>query len=378
MTAASSQRRSRNVLLSGFYGRSNCGDDALLAVSAWAAREFLGARTVNATADRSLKHIDAGVRSLYYDVRWRGVHRLNQLRESWCLRRTDAVMFGGGSVFHRRDDLDRWSAWLSRIRGGPSLAVGVSVGPFKKTSDERACARLLNQLHFVGVRDSVSLQRARALTSATPVELTFDIAPLLFSHVAPPSSTSPEQVPHDRYLAMSLCPSLENPGDATWLGRLAEAICRASRDGLLDRVVLLDLNADPHLAAASDGQIHAELRALIAGRVPTVHRPYLGDPWLTAAWMKSAAAVVAMRLHAAVFAYSLGVPTIIAPYHEKCVEWSKTIGQPPELTLGIDSWAESELSAALRMALRSDSPRPRLPLSTARRRALSNWSRPGD
>ena len=99
---------------------------------------------------------------------------------------------------------------------------------------------------------------------------------------------------------------------------------------------------------------------------------------MTAAWMKSASAVVAMRLHAAVFAYSLGVPTIIAPYHEKCVEWSETIGQPSELTLGMSSWEEPELSMALRVALGPDPPCPQLPLTTARQRALRNWSRFGD
>jgi polysaccharide pyruvyl transferase WcaK-like protein len=358
------------ALLSGFYGRLNCGDDALLAVSAWACRRFFGAESLYATSARPLTLLDPGVKSVYWDQARRGTFHINLLREAWIVRRSDLIVFGGGSVLHSRPDLDRWSSWLSRARRGLRFAAGVSVGPFASAGDAAACSRFLRQLDFVGVRDRASLARVQDLAPDCRAELTFDIAPLLFTDVAVPAAAS--GVGSKEGLVVSVCEPRFLVPRKTWLDDLAAALRQVLADGLVHRLTFVDFNAEHN--GRPDGAIHEELRNRIGATAMIDHHGYSGDPRKTGALLRGATAVVAMRLHAAVFAYAHGRPTVILPYHEKCLEWAAMIRQPEELTLRIGEWGPADVHRAIARAVAPAPPRPLLPAPEARRQALRNWT----
>jgi polysaccharide pyruvyl transferase WcaK-like protein len=90
--------------------------------------------------------------------------------------------------------------------------------------------------------------------------------------------------------------------------------------------------------------------------------------------MRDASGVLAMRLHAAIFAYAHGRPTVILPYHEKCLEWAEMIQQPEEMTLRIGEWSAADVHGAIARALSPSPPGPRLSLHEASRKALGNWT----
>lgn len=370
----------RTALLSGFYGRLNCGDDALLAVSAWACRRFFNAKTLYATSDRPSTLLDPDVQSVYWDDTRRGTFHINRLREAWIVRRCSLVVFGGGSVLHSRDDLQRWSGWLRRARPGLRFAAGVSVGPFAAVSDEDACSQFLRQLDFVGVRDRASLGRIQDIAPGCRAELTFDIAPLLFTDAAPlatvlaPLAAAPSARPRSGHLVVSVCePRFVVPRN-TWLDDLASALRQVMADGLVDRLTFVDFNADRRGSGRTDASLHDELRRQVGGGQRVDHVPYSGDPRATAASLREADAVLAMRLHAAVFAYAHGRPTVVLPYHEKSLEWAEMIQQPEALTLRIREWSVADVHGAIARALSPTPPRPLLDLHEANRKALRNWT----
>jgi polysaccharide pyruvyl transferase WcaK-like protein len=372
------------VLLHGYYGRCNTGDDAFLTISAWAARTCFSARRLYATCHTLSETHGVPVRRMYYEWQRRGVTRLNRLRERFIARRADLVIFGGGSTLHTVSDLERNLGMLDRAGPGLHFAAGIGVGPFADGAAEAACARLLGRLAFVGARDQMSYQRARQLAPDSRVELTFDLAPLLMRAVGAPDPTGvapPTAPPRRRTLAVALANLARDRGaeaEAARIARVARAIRACAERALFEEILLVDFLADREAPpAAVDRSSHEALAHALAGVAPLRHVAYARNPLVAYQALAEARAVLAMRLHAAVFAYCLGVPALIASYHEKCDEWAHTVGIAPELLIDCEAVDEELLATGLARALSDDPPAPTLPVAEAVARAARNWDWPG-
>jgi polysaccharide pyruvyl transferase WcaK-like protein len=295
---------------------------------------------------------------------------LNQLREFVITSRVDSVVFGGGSVFHSEDDLKKYASWMRRARPGLRCAAGVSIGPFRTRAAEDSCARILKEMTFIGVRDTASFDRVQAIAPGSRLELTFDLAPLLLTHV----QTASRRQPIGRELAVSLCALHGAAAEPPWLGELASSLKRLGRRGLFDRVALVDLNGEKLASGQSDYALHSRLEHALAGHVPVEHVPYTNDPRATISRLETSSAVLAMRLHAGVFAYALERPFALIRYHEKSGGWGRAIGLPPCLSIDMHDVDSAGLERMLETALSASPPRPTLPVTQAIDRALRNWT----
>lgn len=361
------------VLLSGYYGFKNTGDDVLLAASAWGARRSYGAE-IGLAAKASALPVFPGsglIRAAYPAVqRWRGEHRIRLWLEAL---RSRAIVFGGGSVFHTTARLAHVENLLRLAGRGPHLAAGVSIGPFRSIAEERACARVLGRLAFLGLRDAESAALARALAPHVQSRLTFDLAPLLLllenGSLEPPAAR--------RGLGIALCDHERfTNGDirreALRRERLA-AVLRAIDRDLFDELVLVDFNGHPELG---DRRIHAEILAMAreAG-IPARHEPYDPRPLAVLRTVAGLRAMLAMRLHACVFGFLARTPSVILSYHPKSHGWAEQIGAPPSLVHDSVDFDPREIARVVELALQGRAPAPALSVETAVERARLNFPR---
>lgn len=359
------------ILLAGWYGMQNSGDDALLAVSAWGARRFFKAVTLRATAAQIplFPGSSALIPVQVPATRFKGENRLRLL---WAAARSSGVIFGGGSVFHSTDDMKRMLELLRFSGPGPRAALGVSVGPFRDSRAEAVCTELLKRLDFVGLRDQESFEIVSSISPGVRHAKTFDLAPLLPRMIAVPGKAA--SLPR-RGIGFALCDY------ERFVGRDA-GLEAQRRDGILDlierldpdlvgEIVFIDFNGH---ACYGDRPVHQEIAARISPRFKVRHVPYTPDPGKVLEIIAGLRCIVAMRLHAAIFSFMARTPTLLLSYHNKCRGWASEIGLPGRYlheSVGFDA---AVLAACVMDGLESSFETPNLSVDEAEDLSLLNWS----
>jgi polysaccharide pyruvyl transferase WcaK-like protein len=373
MSSRTGQTQGPAVLLAGYYGMRNTGDDALLAATAWGVRHYLSPRRIRATASR-IPDIPGAqdIRSVLTPTPpMRGV---NLLRTWFAALQSGQVIFGGGSVFHSVESLMR-ATWLLRLSGrGPHVAMGVAAGPFTSNKQERMCVKLLKRLHFVGVRDNRSYDFIRSVAPGVCCRRTFDLA-LLLPNLCEPDPLLPSGSPERRGLGLALCDCERFVGQDT----APEAIRRQRIKALLDQLdpeaveelVLIDFNGHP---VRGDAPIHAEIASHAARRFRVVHLPYQPNPLQVLRRIAGLRGLVAMRLHAAVFAYMTATPTVFLSYHRKCDDWAGEAGFPSGQLFDSVDFDPTAVARVLTAALGGSFQSPSLAVAEAQRLAAENWA----
>jgi len=361
------------AILIGYYGMQNTGDDAFLAVAAAAARKHLRSDSIFARSYRVPTVSGVEVRPLFPFPPLRGLGRLNSFPEHFRLRRARHLIWAGGSIIHTDSINEGYCRILDLAREAKGFAAGVSVGPFTNTSAESSAARFLTRLDFVGVRDQISYQRVREIAPKAHVRLTFDLAPLLMRET---SNRTGGTLPARRGLGVALCNYERFVGgdlkrERDRLTVVAEAIRTCARAGAVDHVVLIDFNGHPQFG---DDAIHAELAHRLENCVSTERVRYCDDPVAVMRRIATLRGMLAMRLHAAIFAFCTSVPAVLLSYHEKCREWARMVGAPMDQTMDTGQMDPTVLVSQIKALSKSEPPLSAMKPVEAVGRAIENWS----
>lgn len=162
------------AVLIGNYGVGNFGDEALKAYFLGAFPEVewtvLSARPEAGEYPR----LPIGVRSFFRTPWWQTLR---------VIRRSDAVVFGGGTLFTDIEAVRACWLWglhafMARCLGVPVYLAFQGVGPFHTRVGEGIARYVVRSARYVSVRDPASLERVRAWKSAAVA--TFDPVFLLF------------------------------------------------------------------------------------------------------------------------------------------------------------------------------------------------------
>jgi len=329
------------VLFSGYYGMGNAGDEAVLAASVRLFRErrpdlSLAALSADPAGTKAALEVDAVPR-----MRLPGV-----LRE---LRRCTLFLSGGGSLLQDRTSLKSLLYYLSLIHlakraGARTMVFAQGIGPLVRPAARRWTAQVLRGVDAITVRDADSADLLREIgvqgTGVPPVEVTADPA---FALEAEVTDRVTQVAPAPPAIGVSLRPWA---GDREMLDSLAEA--------LLDFEGEVTLQAWP-LQLSEDLPLCEEL----ARRVPSVQvmRTALSPgEWVAlAGWTR---VVVAMRLHALIFAAVRSVPLIGISYDPKVDALLGRLRARPAARMG-EAVDPKTLSATIRAALEEDEERRR-------------------
>ncbi len=162
-------------LLIGNYGAGNVGDEAL--------KEYFLVRypqvewtVVSASphGSQEVPRLPFGLRSFLMTSWWKSL---------WAYRSSDAVIFGGGSLFTDAESVQACLLWwlhgfVARLFGTPILLAFQGIGPFRTRLGEWTARQIIRHARFVSVRDAESAARARAF-GRTDVLESFDPVLLL-------------------------------------------------------------------------------------------------------------------------------------------------------------------------------------------------------
>lgn len=161
-------------ILVGNFGVGNLGDEAICDAIV-AAHPHVSWTVLSASpGDGRLPRLPCGVRSLF--AWWPTTVR--------AYMRSDAVVFGGGTLFTDTESLYAcilwwWHAWVAWLLRKPVLLSFQGIGPWRTKMGRALSAWVLKRAAFISVRDPLSARRLTELSINNFVQ-TFDpVFPLI-------------------------------------------------------------------------------------------------------------------------------------------------------------------------------------------------------
>jgi len=280
------------VLISGYYGAGNLGDEALLA-GLLAALVTAGVEATVASLDPAATSRDHGVAA---------VHRVRGLVGG--LLRADAVVSGGGGLLQDATSARSLGYYLAVIRaarwlGRPVAVFAQSLGPLSPRGESRV-RRALHGLPL-GLRDAPSLRLA--------ARLGLDAHPVADTALLTPRPT----VPGVAAGALVLVPRSGYPAIGDLLAELGR------RHGAAGGRVAIAL-VHPAQDATEGARLAAALPAADLWEAATAAELTRG--------LAGAHAVVSGRLHGLVLGAVAGAPVAGVAYDPKVAGFAEAVGAP--------------------------------------------------
>jgi len=344
--------RDPRVLIAGYYGHGNLGDEAILEALLTELRSQMPSLQVTVAsgdpaATREMHRVDA--------VHERDVPALIE-----TARRSTAIVVGGGGLFQDYFGLDERTMlgnlhWgLTYLAAFPVLAAetrrpfvlcGVGVGPLKTADGRRYTRTIFERASLATVRDRES--RDLLAEIGVPVEriaVTADPAFLIRPSAAVPSESRGRAVVVLRAWDQGVAAD-------TWEPAVAEALDHVVESGLSVLFVPFQATAEDRLTddVAVVERVRARMRhgaAAAMGGVGLTPREVQGV-------FASASLVVTMRLHGVILAASAGVPVVALAYDPKVRAAMRQIGREED-TIDLTS-VRDEWRTRVRSALRTSS-----------------------
>ncbi len=332
------------ILISGYYGFDNAGDEAILAGTIGALRNRLPACDLTVlSADPSATHAAYAVRAVdrwHWPTVWREVGA------------ADLLLQGGGGLVQDATSAKSALYYLgvlaaARMRRTPYIIYAQGVGPLSGRTIRWLTGRLFSRAAAVTVRDQGSAALLGELgVACEPITVTADAAALLepapaedVAHLLPDPADGPR-------VGVAL---REAPG----AGALVEGARRAARwlageHGAQVLFLALHPQTDSELAERSASESDARFLDPQDRLSPADLMGVIG----------SLDFVIAMRLHAAIFAATLAVPFVALSYDPKVAAFAERVGarcvstaaSPDEVVALVRAaWAQRESGARERL-----------------------------
>lgn len=289
------------LVVSGYYGFGNAGDEAILAAIVGALRRRvpdLELIVISGNPSATARH--HGVRAI-------GRGAIGTIRE---LMRSDGLVSGGGGLLQDRTSTRSCLYYAGVMLLGvlvrrPVYVYAQGIGPIEGRLARAVAGLALRRASYVSVRDRGSLDDARAL-GADAVEVAADPVIGLRPQQAPRSAARPTIVvavrpaPGWAQLEDGFVAALRKLGEGH---RLAFVAMHPVQDGPL--ATRLAARVGPYASVAD----YADLEELMGH-------------------MGTARLVIGMRLHALILAAAAGVPFVALSYDPKVDAFARAVHQP--------------------------------------------------
>mgnify|MGYP000865289299 FL=1 len=317
--SAGGRRRPLRLVLSGYYGFRNSGDEAVLA-SILAALEEEAARR-GAAVEPVVLSGDPAWTERQYGVR--AVPRMKPGEVRRALAASDGLISGGGSLLQDATGIGSIPYYLGIMKMArwcrkPVFVYAQGIGPVRRKWFRPPIARAFNQAAYASVRDAESAELLRQF-GAPRVEVVPD--PVMGLAPLPPAAAQSRAAAAPPLVGVS---ARFWRGDRADLARLAAALnALAARRPV--RLRLLPF----HHGADEDASRFVMERLAGAAADAAELAPAHEDPRAMLAEVGRCDLLVGMRLHALIYAAGQEVPMLGLSYDPKIDRFLARIGERP-------------------------------------------------
>jgi len=331
-------------LICGAYGKGNAGDDAILKAI------LAQMKAIDRDMPVYVMSHDPAETRLRYHVG--SVHVFDPFRFWPLMRRCRLFISGGGSLIQNETSTRSLNYYLTTIRmahtaGCRVMMYGCGIGPVSGEGGRRHTARILNRcVDKITLREDLSRKELSDMGVMQPdISVTADPALLL-----QPATTgavdsyflSNDLDPNGSYAMFVLRPWKNLSGHLQAI--VDAAIYVNQKHGLTPVFVALEPTRDLEINRQAAGMLSCRSFVLPAPR----------DEQLTIGMMQKMRVIVSMRLHALIFASSVGAPLAAISYDPKVTGFMAYLGQ--KHCMELDDVTKDSLCALIDDAMQTAQP----------------------
>ncbi len=333
------------AFMSGFFGALNVGDEAVcLAVAEGLRAESPGSLAIvtrNPRVTREFTGLDANLVEGFYPT---PAFWWNLRKYVTRLAHSERVVIGGGGILQ---DVHSWTTVVTHLLPGalgiafgrPVVTVGLGVGPIQARWLRWLTGAVCRRMSLVQVRNPRSREELVACgVPAERIHLTSDVVPALDlkEHAHPRASELARVIG----FGLRRWDGLNETGVVALWNEIAARGCRL-------KLLTYEPSGDRPFYEELLARCSPECRAQSEIHIPTKLHESIEA-------LASVDALVAMRLHACVFAALVGAPFLALSYHHKVQQFVEELGLSHNLRSleGVDSsWADEILDLPRRCTM---------------------------
>lgn len=315
------------IVYHGYYGARNSGDDAFVEVASWGAEKFWDGREHLFYASELPVLYRTGVRYLAPHKNY-----FTFTQALYELYKSDLFISAGGSTFHSslsKTDLRLYAKMKKRFfPKGKAGAIGISLGPYRNSQAEKDTIAYLKQLDFLTLRDQYSYELANSYDLPYQPVNAFDLAALLPEIY--PVKILPAPAERQKIVGISVC-NYESyvGGDELQEEKrnlfVYELIKRLQANPAI-KFRFFVFNGNPQVGDAK--LTYQFINSFVAGKqIDYDIIPCQANVKSTFNYISECDLMIAIRLHAAIFACFAQVPFLLLEYHRKCSDFLDDVGQ---------------------------------------------------
>lgn len=308
-----------NIVISGYYGFGNAGDEAMLCAIIDAIRD------VESTAHITVISGNPAETSKKHNIKAVGTFGAFGILKA--IANSDLVISGGGSLLQDATSIRNTYYYLSimglaKLLGKPVMLYSQGIGPLYRKSTRRAVSFMLKYVDGITVRDSISKDELLSL-GITNVEVTADA--VLAMHKADVSIGAEILA---GYRCDMACTNRKRIGiavrswkeDTAYRQSLADVLSQLSEDDNADIIFIPMSYPDDMIEAKAIAKLMRTKSVVLEGSFTTEEQLSLSG---------NVDVMIGIRLHALVFSSLMGKPVIGISYDPKITSFLHMIGQEP-------------------------------------------------
>ena len=306
------------IVISGYYGFNNAGDEALLTAI------LASLRAIEPKAEITVISGNPGNTIVKHQVK--SLYRFAAVRLLRAIGEADLVISGGGSLLQDVTSKRSLIYYLSIIaaakwKGRKVMLFAQGIGPIRNRLMRLLTRLVVNKADVITVRDRDSAEElARMGVPAVKVEVTADPVLMLNPESKVMGKAILAEAGLDPYKPIIGVSVREWPENQRCLKQLATALGKLS-EKYNAQIAILPLQVSMDL---KDSQLLQSYLPKIRNRVALLQGDYSTEEFLSI--IGSFRLLIGMRLHALIFAAVMKVPLMAISYDPKVDSFLKVIG----------------------------------------------------